>query len=92
MTTTVNLSDYSRDVLMGLKEKKDHKNYDSALREIFYRCDIDENELIEIAREAEEKKEKEKLEDEQESLKHEEQEGNNKQEVSESLSNMIDEW
>lgn len=49
--TTINLSVRSRNILAGLKEKKDHKNFDSALREVFMRSDIDEEELIEFAEE-----------------------------------------
>lgn len=49
MGTTINISEYSRDVLKGLKLKKGHKNYDSALREIMHTSDIDEEELREIA-------------------------------------------
>lgn len=54
MGVTVNLSEYSRDVLKGLKEEKGHKNYDSALREIFFMADIDTDELVEVARKDEE--------------------------------------
>lgn len=49
--TSINISPYTRDVIKGLKKKRSHKNYDSALREIFMRADLDEEELIQLARE-----------------------------------------
>jgi len=47
----VNISYYARNVLAGVKEQRGHKSFDSALKEVFMRADIDEEELIEIAKE-----------------------------------------
>lgn len=51
MGINVNISHYSRNVLAGIKEQRGHKSFDSALKEVFMRADLNEEELIEIAKE-----------------------------------------
>ena len=44
--TTINVSEFSRDVLKALKKRKEHKNYDSVLREILHEAGLNEEELV----------------------------------------------
>jgi hypothetical protein len=48
--TTINLSEYSRDVIQFVKESREHKNYDSALRDIFEEADFDTDEMVDEIR------------------------------------------
>ena len=50
MSPNANLSHRSRNIIVGLKAKKDHKTFDGALKEVIMRSDIDEEHLIEVAK------------------------------------------
>lgn len=50
MSTTIRVTDYTADVLKAIRDMKEHKNYDSALREVFREADLDEQKLLEKVR------------------------------------------